>query len=86
MDAPVPAVDQAKQHLQLPRLVQGHLNLDSNRLFYYCKIFYEIPFHTIIGQNRYFLCPMTESSAINISKSRNHSPLKHNCEILCCLF
>lgn len=86
VDAPIPAVDQAKKHLQLPRLVQGHLNLDSNRLLCYCKIFYEIPFLIIIGQNHYFPCLMTESPAIHISKNRNHSPLKHNCEIILCLF
>lgn len=38
VDAPVPAVGRAKRHLLVPRLLQGHLNLDLNRLFYYYKI------------------------------------------------
>lgn len=42
MDAPIPAVGQAKQHLLAPRLLQGHLNLDLNRLFYYYKVYGDI--------------------------------------------
>lgn len=71
MDAPIPAVDQAKQHLQLRRLVQGHLHLDSNRLFYYCKIFYAILFLTIIGQNHCFPYPMTVSSNTYIEEQKS---------------
>lgn len=57
MDAPIPAVNQAKQHLQLPRLVQGHLNLDSDRLLYYSKIFNELSFLPSLVRTIIFYVP-----------------------------
>lgn len=60
----IPAVGQAKQHLLVPRLSQGHLNVDLKRLFYYYKIFHYI-----------FSLPALVSAIISVSYERQ----KHLC-------